>query len=126
MALLDRTLYFFRGNLAGIAIRRPAFLHVLVLLLFIGSFGATRAAAQNTSAEYRIKAAFLFDLRPIHRMAAASFREGKVASGDWNSGSDPFGQFLDETVRNELIQNRPVEIGDLKTSPRRWIAMFFL
>jgi hypothetical protein len=73
--------------------------------------GAIEMPAQTKiSREYQIKAAFLFNFAQFvtwppdaFTNAAAPFRIGIL-------GEDPFGAFLDETVRNEKVNGHPLVV----------------
>lgn len=67
-------------------------------------------AQTKISREYQIKAAFLFNFAQFvtwppdaFTNAAAPFRIGIL-------GEDPFGAFLDETVRNEKVNGHPLVV----------------
>ena len=85
----------------------PVWVVVSALLLS----GAIEMQAQTKiSREYQIKAAFLFNFAQFvtwppdaFTNAAAPFRIGIL-------GEDPFGAFLDETVRNEKVNGHPLVV----------------
>lgn len=85
----------------------PVWVVVSALLLS----GAIEMPAQTKiSREYQIKAAFLFNFAQFvtwppdaFTNAAAPFRIGIL-------GEDPFGAFLDETVRNEKVNGHPLVV----------------
>ncbi len=59
-------------------------------------------------AEYRLKAAFLFNFAKFVEWPAAAFPEPRLNL--CVLGEDPFGRLLDELVANEKIDGRPIAI----------------
>jgi hypothetical protein len=86
-------------------------LFALVLLLF----GQLESYAQTTATpEYQVKAVFLFNFAqfvtwPSQNSSDAPFLIGIL-------GDDPFGSYLDETVRGEEVNNRPLTIQRFRRS----------
>lgn len=81
--------------------------HVCVLLLL----GGLVASAQTGPArEYQIKAVFLFNFAQFVEWPRAAFAGANSPIVIGILGEDPFGAYLDETVRNEKVNNRPLEI----------------
>jgi len=84
--------------------------------------GALDTSAQTgPSTEYQIKAVFLFNFAQFTEWPAAAFTNASSPLIIGILGSDPFGAYLDETVRNEKVNNRPLVIqryqraDDIKT-----------
>ena len=74
----------------------------LLLLVALAVVGA-RPAAQTASIEYQVKAAYLFNF--------LKFVEFPATAGPLNlcvAGRNPFGTSLDELLRGEQIQGRPI------------------
>ena len=74
----------------------------LLLLVALAVLGAD-PAAQKASIEYQVKAAYLFNF--------LKFVEFPATAGPLNlcvAGRNPFGTSLDELVRGEQIQGRPI------------------
>lgn len=81
------------------------------LLVWAWVFSARPVQAQSVRAEeYEVKAAFLFNFAQFVEWPRAAFRESDSPLVIGVLGNDPFGQFLDETVRGERIGSRGIEI----------------
>ena len=73
--------------------------------------GATVASAQSgPSREYQIKAVFLFNFAQFVEWPANAFAGASSPIVIGVLGENPFGDYLDETVRGEKVENRPLEI----------------
>src|SRR5204863_5659033 len=77
---------------------------LLCLLLFM----PWKAKAQ--SKEYQIKAVFLFNFAQFVDWPANAFPEAQTPLVIGVLGEDPFGSYLDETVRGEKVNNRPLVV----------------
>ena len=72
------------------------------------------------SAEYHVKAVFLFNFAQFVEWPATAFPEAKSPIVIGVLGEDPFGSYLDETVRGEEIEGHPLviqrfdNVGDIK------------
>jgi hypothetical protein len=77
------------------------------LLVFLGLNEAARAA---TPKEYQVKAAFLFNFAQFVEWPAQAFPEAKAPLVIGVLGEDPFGDYLDELVRGENVNNRPLVV----------------
>lgn len=79
---------------------------------------STQAAAPN---EYQIKAVFLFNFTQFVDWPANAFSDAQTPLVIGVLGDDPFGAYLDETVRGEKVKDRPLvvqryrRLGDIKT-----------
>lgn len=62
------------------------------------------------SREYAIKAVFLFNFAQFVEWPAGTFADAKAPIVIGVLGDDPFGGFLDETVRGETVNRRPLLI----------------
>lgn len=80
---------------------------VLVLLLWTGGRWPSQAASPS---EYQIKAVFLFNFAQFVEWPAKAFPQEQSPLIIGILGEDPFGSFLDDTVRGEKAQNRPLII----------------
>ena len=60
------------------------------------------------SAEYQIKAVFLFNLAQFVDWPPKAFPEPGAPLVVGVLGEDPFGSYLDETLRGETVHNRPL------------------
>ncbi len=86
---------------ASCAAGRSRVLALLVLLLF-----AIVPARAQTSKEYQIKAAFLFNFAQFVEWPAAAFADASAPISIGVLGDDPFGPVLDQTVQGETINRR--------------------
>jgi hypothetical protein len=77
----------------------------LTLLLFVSLSGMSSARAQ-TSKEYQIKAAFLFNFAQFVEWPAAAFADASAPISIGVLGDDPFGAVLDQTIEGETINHR--------------------
>ena len=69
-----------------------------------------QAGSQPPSAEYRLKAVFLFNFAQFVEWPPESFQSPDAPLVIGILGTDPFGKFLDETVQGEVVQGRKLEI----------------
>jgi hypothetical protein len=77
-------------------------------LLFLGEAGLL---GQTTpSKEYQVKAVFLFNFAQFVEWPAAAFAGNDAPLVIGVLGEDPFGAYLDETVRAERVANRPMQV----------------
>jgi len=65
---------------------------------------------QTAAPEYQIKAVFLFNFAQFIDWPARAFPDATTPLVIGILGEDPFGAYLDETVRNEKVNNRPLVI----------------
>jgi hypothetical protein len=73
--------------------------------------GGPEPSAQTAPpAEYQIKAVFLFNFAQFTEWPPAAFADATSPLIIGVLGTDPFGAYLDETVRNEKVNNRPLAI----------------
>ena len=73
--------------------------------------GALRVSAQTTpSREYQVKAVFLFNFAQFVEWPPAAFASANSPIVIGVLGENPFGAYLDETVRDEKVNNRPLEV----------------
>jgi hypothetical protein len=87
-------------------------------LLLIG--GGNLPAQAAISAEYQVKAVFLFNFAQFVDWPSNAFAEAQAPLVIGILGEDPFGAYLDETVRGEKVNNRSVivqrfrHVGEVK------------
>jgi hypothetical protein len=92
---------------------------VLPALLFWG--GLSLSAQTATSPEYQVKAVFLFNFAQFVDWPPKAFPEAQTPLVIGILGEDLFGSYLDETVRGEKANDRPLvvqryhRIGEIKT-----------
>jgi hypothetical protein len=77
-------------------------------LLLLGGLDAS--AKTGPSTEYQVKAVFLFNFAQFVEWPPAAFAGATSPLVIGILGGDPFGAYLDETVRDEKVNNRPLEI----------------
>jgi hypothetical protein len=92
----------------GARLSRRAMLRLAVLAL--GPGFAFRLAAQGASAEYKIKAAFLYNFIQYVDWPADAFADKRSPLIIGVLGDDPFGPVLDETVTGESVHTRKLEV----------------
>jgi hypothetical protein len=101
--------------------RKGQFERWLVMSVFLLSSGLKLAAQTATSAEYQVKAVFLFNFAQFVDWPPKAFPDPQAPLVIGVLGEDPFGTYLDETVRGEKANNRPLvvqryhRIGEIKT-----------
>ena len=81
-----------------------------VLLALTWLAGARAAAPATPTAEYQVKAAFLFNFAQFVEWPAKAFPDEQAPIIVGVLGEDPFGSYLDELVQNEKIGNRPLVV----------------
>lgn len=62
------------------------------------------------SAEFRVKAVFLYNFAQFIQWPLSAFDQADSPLIIGVLGADPFGQFLDETVKGETINGRPLVV----------------
>jgi hypothetical protein len=72
--------------------------------------GPDMSAQTASSREYQIKAVFLFNFAQFVEWPPAAFRDSNSPLVIGVLGDNPFGTYLDETVRDEKVGNRPLEV----------------
>ena len=77
--------------------------------LFLLGFATPVVAAETVpSAEYQLKAVFLFNFAQFVEWPAQAYRDAKAPLVIGILGEDPFGAFLDRLVRGEKVGDRPL------------------
>jgi len=89
------------------ALMRDLLLSLMVWAL-PGATALGKTAAQ--SPEYQLKAVFLFNFAQFVEWPASAFPEPDTPLGICILGEDPFGGYLDETVRGETVANHPLAV----------------
>jgi hypothetical protein len=87
--------------------RRSAWFIGLALL---GCAGPVASARASTSAEYQLKAVFLFNFAQFVEWPAQAFPEPKAPLVIGILGEDPFGAYLDDLVTGEKIGDHPLVV----------------
>ncbi len=97
--------------LRAAALAHPGLLRCgwMVILLLVG--GSLKLSAQPAaSAEYQIKAVFLFNFARFVDWPAKAFPDADSPFVIGILGDDPFGSYLDETVRGEKVNGHPLTV----------------
>jgi len=84
----------------------------LISSLLLTLLGTERELPAQTPAsrEYSVKAVFLFNFAQFVEWPTTAFHEAETPLVIGVLGEDPFGAYLDETVRGEKVNNRPLVI----------------
>ncbi|MGH8524715.1 MAG: YfiR family protein [Gammaproteobacteria bacterium] len=80
---------------------------VLSALLLSGALVSAQAAAPR---EYQLKAVFLFNFAQFVEWPPQAFPDAQTPLVIGVLGRDPFGAYLDETVRGETVNNRSLVV----------------
>jgi len=102
MAILNRIFSRRRG-------RGPA-PGLLALVCALSWLSAARAAAPTPTAEYQVKAAFLFNFAQFVDWPAPAFAAKSAPLVIGVVGPDPFGPYLDGLVQGEKIGEHPIVV----------------
>ena len=86
----------------------PAAWLVLSALLLSGGLGLSAQAAAPR--EYQLKAVFLFNFAQFVEWPPQAFADAEAPLVIGVLGKDPFGAYLDETVRGERVNNRSLVV----------------
>src|SRR5689334_16419660 len=82
------------------------------LLMFAGLFqtDVTWSAEAAVTPEYQLKAVFLFNFTQFVEWPPQAFADANSPLVIGVLGDDPFGAYLDETVRGETVNGRPLTV----------------
>jgi len=72
--------------------------------------GGLDVSAQTPSKEYQVKAVFLFNFAQFVEWPPTAFPDTNAPLIIGVLGEDPFGAFLDEIVRGETVNSRPLVV----------------
>lgn len=92
----------------------------LLLCAVLLALGTQAATAQPRAGEYQVKAAFLFNFTLFTDWPQAAFAGPAAPLAICILGDDPFGSFLDDTVRGERVAGRDLvvrryrEVGEIE------------
>jgi hypothetical protein len=92
---------------AVLTLRRAA---AIVALLLALAAPPGRAQTPSAPTEYQVKAVFLFNFSQFVDWPAAAFANGRSPLIIGVLGEDPFGATLDEIVRGETVNGRPLAV----------------
>ena len=81
-------------------------LGVLLMSLLVFGSGQRLAAQTAIPAEYQVKAVFLYNFARFVNWPPKAFPDPQAPLVIGVLGEDPFGAYLDETVRGERVNNR--------------------
>jgi hypothetical protein len=93
--------------------RALRFWRPLAVVLALMALSAARAAAPVPSAEYKLKAVFLFNFAQFVEWPTDAFANDSAPLVIGVLGADPFGSYLDDLVRGEKIGAHPLEVRRL-------------
>jgi hypothetical protein len=95
-----------------VALIRDLVLQVAVWLAAGAATAVPTAALAQSSPdpEYQIKAVFLFNFAHFVEWPASAFPNSQTPLVIGILGEDPFGPYLDETVRGETVNDRPLVV----------------
>jgi hypothetical protein len=83
---------------------------IVAALLALAAAAPGRAQAPPAPTEYQVKAIFLFNFSQFVDWPAAAFADDRSPLVIGVLGSDPFGTTLDEIVRGETVNGRPLAV----------------
>jgi uncharacterized protein DUF4154 len=88
---------------------------VLQVVVWLAAGAATTApsatlAQSAPDPEYQLKAVFLFHFAQFVEWPASAFPNSQTPLVIGILGEDPFGPYLDETVRGEMVNDRPLVV----------------
>jgi hypothetical protein len=93
-----------------ILIHTRRLIRLLILATLLGSSLRIASAQTLTAPEYKIKAAFLYNFAKLTEWPTNAFTCKEMPLTIGIIGKDPFGKFLDETVKDKIIHGRKVAI----------------
>jgi YfiR/HmsC-like len=105
MALLSALVRL--GTSRGLKRLSAVWLLISILLL---SGGLEAPAETAPPPEYQLKAVFLFNFAQFVEWPSEAFPAAQTPLVIGILGEDPFGAYLDETVRGETVNNRPLAV----------------
>lgn len=82
--------------------------------LLLLSLNRTLPAQESLTREYQIKATFLYNFTQFVQWPDTAFSEAESPLVIGVLGQDPFGSYLDETVKGKMIDNHPLVIQRYK------------
>lgn len=86
----------------------------LIMWALVNATSPGNTTAQS-SPEYQLKAVFLFNFAQFVEWPASAFPEPDTPLSICILGEDPFGAYLDETVRGETVANHPLAVRRYRT-----------
>jgi len=99
------------SEITGLPLRRAKASTRLEIVLLIPLLTMSMMAPrQKTSPAYQVKAVFLFNFTQFVEWPASAFPEAQAPLVIGILGTDPFGNYLDNTVEGEKINGRPITV----------------
>lgn len=96
---------------AGLRLRARAWLHMGLLMAAVMFPGVVSGAQTGElTREFQVKAAFLYNFVQFVEWPQHAFESAQSPVVIGVLGQDPFGEFLDELVRGETINGRPLAV----------------
>lgn len=92
-----------------------ALLQLLLVVILLGGCSLASAADDSPTREFQIKAAFLYNFAQFVDWPPESFEGPESPLIIAVLGMDPFGAFLDDLVRGERVNGRPLVIRRFPT-----------
>ncbi len=97
---------------------------VLQLAVWLAAGAATTVPTDSLAQvapdpEYQLKAVFLFNFAQFVEWPASAFPNAETPLVIGILGEDPFGAYLDETVRGETVNDRPLVVRPVSAASRR-------
>lgn len=80
------------------------------LLALVTAYSFADGVWSAPASEYQVKAAFLFNFVSFVEWPANAFDDANTPYVIGVLGQDPFGSYLDETVRGERVNSRPLVV----------------
>jgi hypothetical protein len=96
--------------LRAAALAHPGFVRWGWMLILLLASSLKLSAQTTASAEYQIKAVFLFNFARFVDWPAKAFPDADSPFVIGVLGDDPFGSYLDETVRGEKVNGHPLTV----------------
>ena len=93
------------GKLSAVSLKVKWYLLLILILTAFTSHAQKRAAA-----EYKVKAAFLYNFTKFIDWPETAFKNSDDPFIIGIIGDDPFGAYLDETVEGEKIGTHPIKV----------------
>ena len=82
--------------------------HITLILLLVA--GANNYTQAPVTREYQLKAAFVYNFCQFVDWPASAFQNNQEPFVIGVLGSNPFGNYLEETVKEETVQSHPIVV----------------
>ena len=99
--------------------RRQAFSRLLLIVVCVGLWFHSDAAAQEPPSEYSVKAAFLLNFIKFIDWPAESFERPDSPLAICILGVDPFGRTLDTMIEGESVNGHKLTVQRIQDTPAR-------